>query len=343
MNIKPAQLVLFCKNPNPAIRCIVLFGSNEGLINELQNKCVETVCGGMQDAFNYALLEMGQISKDGGELYAEYNAQSLMGGRRVVVLKDADNAVASTIKALLAETKSDNLLIITSENYNTKSALITWAKDRSDVYTVGCYDDRQADISQSVQEMLAEKNLVAGFDVLQVLVARLSADRKMNQSEIDKLATYMDTRKVVEIEDIKKVISDIGAANYDDLCYNTADGNLAKACEVFDFLVAEGENAATLVRQIAYHFAKLLSVCAETQNGKSVEEALKILRPPLVFYRKDSFVKQLKYWKKERILSALSMLYDCERECKTTGMPAEVVAQYCILRLGAAANKFKKM
>ena len=340
MNIKPAQLASFCQNPNPEIKCIILFGTNEGLINEWQNKCATAVCEDTNDGFRYTAFEMEQISATGGELYGEYHAQSLMGGRRVVVVKNADNSLYSVLKSMLPETKSENLLIISSSSLNTRSSLISWAKERDDIYVVGCYDDREADISQSVAQMLKERGLQTMPDVLQFLTSRLSSDRKMNVAEIDKLALYLGDKKTVEIADIKAAVSDIAGADYEDLCYYIASGNTQKACTSFNRLIKEGEEPATLIRQIGYHFMKLLSILALITEGKSTEEALKSLRPPLMFYRKDEFIRQLKVWNKDRIFSALSMLYECERDCKTTGMPAENLADYCILRISGAVKKF---
>ena len=340
MNIKPAQLASFCRNPDQKIKCIVLFGTNEGLINEWQNKCAAAVCEDISDSFRYFAFEMEQISATGGDLYGEYHAQSLMGGRRVVVVKNADNSLYPILKNMLPETKSENLLILSSSSLNTRSSLISWAKDCDNIYVVGCYEDREADISQSVAQMLRERGLQTTPDVLQFLSSKLSPDRKMNMAEIDKLALYLGEKKNVDIADVRACISDIAGADYEDLCYFVAGGNTQKACNAFVRLVKEGEDASTLIRQISYHFMKLMSVSALISEGKNTEEALKSLRPPLMFYRKDDFIRQLKVWNKERIISALSMLYECERDCKTTGMPAENLAEYCIMRISGAVKKF---
>ena len=69
MNFKQAQIESFCKNPNPDVKCVILFGSNEGTIAMLQKKCAEAICGDVQDAFRYASLEMSEISKEGQEIY----------------------------------------------------------------------------------------------------------------------------------------------------------------------------------------------------------------------------------------------------------------------------------
>ena len=341
MNIKPVQLASFCRNPTPDIKCIILFGANEGLINEWQNKCAVAVCDDINDAFRYQSFEMEQISSAGGELYGEYHAQSLMGGRRVIVVKNADDHIYSIIKNMIPETKSDNLLIVSSLSLNTRSSLISWAKDRDDIYVVGCYDDREDDVVKSATQMLKERELQITPDALQLLVSRLSSDRKMNTSEIDKLALYLGDKKTVEIADVKAAVSDVAGADYDDLCYFVAGGNVAMACAMFERLIKEGKDCATIIRQISFHFLKLLGVSALISEGKTTEEALRTLRPPLMFYRKDDFIRQLRVWNKDRIMSALSMLYECERDCKTTGMPQENIAGYCLLRISGAVKKFR--
>lgn len=339
MNFKPAQLERFCSNPSTEIKCVILFGTNEGEIATLQKECVKAICGSADDAFRYSLLEMEKISKDGSEVYAEYHAQSLVGGRRAIVVKDANNDLSTLLKKMIPETTSDNLLILSSLSLNTKSSLITWAKERNDVIIVGCYEERAGDIAEQAAEMLKEKNLFADMQTMQFLCSRLSPDKKLNQSEIDKLAMYLDERKNVTIDDVKQVISDVAGANYEDLCYYTANGDIKQACLTYNRLIKEGEQAATLVRQLEYHYYKLLECQAVIESGKSIDEALKNIRPPLMFYRKNDFIKQLKIWNKDKLLSALNILCDCERDCKTTNIPDIQTASYAIMRLSNAAKK----
>lgn len=339
MNFKPAQLENFCKHPDTAVKCVVLFGNNEGAITTLQKQCAEAVCGSTDDAFRYASLEMDNISKDGGEVYAEFHSQSLMGGRRAIVVKNADNSLAALLKTMLPDTTSDNLLILSSSSLNTRSSLITWAKDRSDVIIVGCYEEREGDIGEEASRMLQQKGLSADMTTLQFLRSRLSPDRKLNQSEIDKLAMYMGERKTVTLDDVKNVISDVAGTNFEELCYLVAGGNVLKASDMYNRLLKEGEEPAIIVRQISYHFSKLLDCAAMLEAGKTRDETIKSLRPPLMFYRKNDFLKQLEVWNKERLLGALTMLYECERDCKTTNMPAEQCAGYMILRLSGGAKK----
>ncbi len=339
MNFKLPQIESFCKNPAPEVKCVILFGTNEGAISGLQKKCAEAICGSVSDAFSYAELDMANISKDGNEIYGEYNAQSLMGERRAVVIKNGDNNLASVLKNLIPETKSENLLIISSMSLNTKSSLITWAKDRSEVIIVGCYDEREDSIGESTAKMLQAHGLKADMSAMQILCSRLSPDRRINESEIDKLAMYMGERKDVTVADVKLAVSDVAGANFEDFCYYVAGGEVAKATAMYERLLKEGIEPATIVRNLSYHFAKLLGCVALLEEGKSMDETLKSLRPPLMFYYKNSFMNQLRIWKRDRLLSALSMLYEAERDCKTTGYPAEQSGGYVVLRISNAAKK----
>ena len=342
MNFKQVQLENALKNIDVKIKCIILFGTNEGAIVDLQKKCAEAVCGSTQDAFNYVQLNMEDISKDGGEIYAEFCAQSLMGGRRAIVVKNADNNLASLLKNMLPETTSENLLILSSLSLNTRSSIITWAKDREDVIICGCYEDREEDLGTVAQNMLREKGLSADVATLQLLCSRLSPDRKLSQSEIDKLAVYMGDRTNVTTEDIKAVVSDVAGANVEDLCYFVAEGLVKKACNMYERLLKEGQEPSTLIRQIAYHYAKLLQCVAQIESGKTIDEAISSIRPPLMFYRKASFKRQMQIWNKDRLLRIMKALYDTERDCKTTNFPAEQCAAYFVLRLSDAANKLQQ-
>lgn len=341
MNFKPSQLENTLKNIGTNIKCIVLFGTNEGAIADLQKKCAEAVCGSTQDAFNYVQLNMEDIAKDGGEVYAEFHAQSLMGGRRAIVVKNADNNLTPLLKNMLPETKSENVLILSSLSLNTRSSLITWAKDREEVIICGCYEDREDDLGAVAQNMLREKGLSADVATLQLLCSRLSSDRKLSQSEIDKLAVYMGDRQDITAEDVKAAVSDVAGANIEDLCYFVAEGSIQKACNMFERLLKEGQEPAILIRQIAYHYAKLLQCVAQIDNGQTIDEAISAIRPPLMFYRKNSFKRQLQIWNKERLLRILHALYEAERDCKTTNLPAEQCAAYFILRLADTARRLQ--
>ena len=60
-----------------------------------------------------------------------------------------------------------------------------------------------------------------------------------------------------------------------------------------------------------------------------------------MFFRKNAFTNQLRIWNRNRIMNALSLLYQTERECKTTDLPSEQIASFTLMRIANGVKKFK--
>lgn len=341
MNIKPEQVDQLVKSLSATIRGVVVYGSNEGMITTLSQQFIKAVSPDIYDAFHVSYLDMSDIATDIGLLYAEFNAQSLMGGKRVVVIKDANNNLTKPLKELLASSSSDSLLVITSSALKTKDSLAVLAKDDSSFYGIGCYDDRDEDITSFAGKFIDKNGFRIDSSTFQLLCSRLSNDRKISQNELDKLITYMGNNKSITPQDVLTVISDTSAASQEDLCYYLALGQTAKAIASYNRLIFEGENPVTILRSISYHFMKLLDCVVKVEKGESPEKVIFSLRPPLMFFRKNAFLAQLRAWNRMRILSALSLLYQTERECKSTDYPIEQVAGFALLRIANGARKFR--
>ena len=341
MNIKPEQVESIVKALPSHIRGVVVYGSNEGMITTLSQQFIKAVSPDIYDAFHVSYLEMADVSADVGALYAEFNAQSLMGGRRVVVIKEATNLLTKPLRELLQESSSDSLLVITSQSLKTKDSLAVLAKDEDNFYGIGCYDDRDEAITAFASKFMDKNGFRIDNSAFQLLCSRLSNDRKISQNELDKLITYMGEKKNISIDDIRTVISDTSASSQEDLCYFVALGQTEKALSSYNRLIFEGENPVTIVRAVSYHFMKLLDCVVQMEKGDTADKVVFGLRPPLMFFRKKPFLTQLQIWNRSRIMIALELLYQTERECKTTDIPAEETASFTLMRIANGVRRFR--
>ncbi len=341
MNIKPEQVDNLVKSLPANIRGVVIYGSNEGMISTLSQQFIKAVSPDIYDAFHVSYLDMADVSTDIGALYAEFNAQSLMGGRRVVVIKEATNLLTKSLREMLDSSKSDTLLVITSSSLKTKDSLAVMAKDESYMYGIGCYDDRDEDISAFASKFISQHGYTIDNAAFQLLCSRLSNDRKISANELEKLVTYMGAEKNISMNDITTVISDTSASSQEDLCYFVAQGMADKAAASYSRLIFEGENPVSIVRTVSYHFMKLLDCAVKMEKGETADKVVFGLRPPLMFFRKNAFLNQLRLWNRSRILSALSLLYQTERECKTTDIPAEETVSFALMRIANGVKRFR--
>lgn len=343
MIYKQAQIDKYLKKPDLAVKAFVVYGSNDGLVNEYVKKLIQTVSKDLYDPFSVVYFNCADVLADIGSLFAEYTSQSLMGGRRVIVVKDADNNLTKHLKTLFDGTPSDTLVIISSTSLNKKSSLVTLAEEREDMGLIACYEDRDEDIFATARSMFVENGLTITNEALQLLCSRLSNDRKTNLGEIEKLITYMGDKKNVSTDDIQICISDQSAASGDDVCYFAANGQTDKALKAFRKLVNEGNEPISIIRSLSYHFNKILTVKAFMEKGDTLDKAVFKLVPKIIFFRESSFKKQVSIWPRERVLSVLELLFKAEKDCKTTNMPVEEIASYTIMQIASAASKLSRI
>ena len=343
MIYKQAQIDKYLKKPEPLIKGFVVYGANDGLVSEYIKKLVQTVSKDLYDPFCVVYLNGADVNAEISVLFAEYSSQSLMGGRRVIVVKDADNNLTKHLKAMFEDSKSDTLVVISSTSLNKKSSLVSFAEERDDMGVIACYEDRDEDIFNTARSMFIENGLMINNEALQLLCARLSNDRKTNLGEIAKLITYMGDKKNVSTEDIQICISDQSSSNSDDVCYYAASGQNEKALKAFRKLINEGNEPISIIRSMFYHFNKILTVKGMIEKGETLDKAVYKLTPRIIFFRESSFKKQVSIWTKDRLFSVIELLYKAERDCKTTNMPVEELVSYTIMQVSSAAARLAKV
>lgn len=340
MIFKQPQIDKFIKKTDVKYRAVVIYGSNDGLVAEYTNSFIKSVSPDVFDPFLTAYFDMDRISADKTGLIAEYNAQSLMGGRRVIIVKDADDSLSKLMPQIM-ESNSDSFLVISSTSLKKKSALVSLAEESDNIICIPCYEDRDDSIYSSARQKFIEEGYTINQEALQLLCSRLSADRKTNLGEIEKLITYMGNKKDISTQDVFAVIGDLATLGVDDLAFAAASGDSKKALNSYDKLLKEGTEAISVLRNLYYHFYKLIQCVGQMETGASISSAAAKLRPPLIFFRRDAFEDQLRFWRKDKLFEVVSLLYKAERDCKTTNMPVEQIVSFTIMQICSAAKKMR--
>ncbi len=344
MIFKSAQVEAYCKKPDMNVKAILVYGSNDGLISENVRRFAKTVASDLQDPFAVVNLDWGEIKRDSGQLIAEYNAQSLMAGRRVICLRDGDNDLTKVLQEFIEDSKSNNLLIVSGiSSLNTRSSLVNYFNSEKFLISVACYEDREVDIATSVKKRLAEQQITYTKDAFELLCSRMSNDRMANLNEIEKLITYAGVSRHFEVDDVRKVVFDASVSMSDDLCFYVFSGQKYKALRALKNMLNEGVEEVQIIRSLLRHINMLLEGKSLTEGGISASEAIKKVLSKRLFYCYDAGAMQISCWSKDRLFDAMDLLYKAEKDCKTTNFPTADILNYLILTLVAAAAKLVKL
>src|SRR2546423_1790242 len=107
MRLAGARVEAFMRRPDPDVRAVLLYGPDAGLVRERAESIARTVCPDLHDPFRVADLAAAVLVADPARLVDEAAQISLMGGRRVVRVREAGDALAPLSTRFLADVAGD--------------------------------------------------------------------------------------------------------------------------------------------------------------------------------------------------------------------------------------------
>jgi len=339
VKIEPRQVDAFLKKPNPAIRGVVVYGDDDGLVAERAAQLARTVCEDLKDPFRVVDIAGDALKADPARLADEFGAMSMMGGRRVIRVRPAGEEAAAALENLVAASAGDALIILEGGNLTPRSSLRALAETEDCLAALPCYPDNEEDLQRLVEGAAKAHGFTVEEDALPWIVERLGGDRGQSRSEIDKLLLYKtdDPSKAITLADAAAVMGDTSAMEIEDVVGATFDGDLKTLDRALDRVFAEGGNAVQLVRALQRHADQLHLVSGHIDRGANLEAAMfKARGLPRGGPVRRRFESQVRKWPLRRLGAALQVILDAELECKTTGMPDQAIARRLCQRLAQA-------
>jgi len=335
MIVKSSEADRTAKNPPRGLVAALIFGPDSGLIRERAETLLKTVVDDLGDPFRVADLDEQTLAGDPARLFDEAASISMLGGRRVVRVRGASNALAELFESFLSDPKGDALVVVEGGDLAKSSALRRVFEGADNAVAIPCYLDSQDGLSDVVRDTLKAEGLAIAPDALENAVSRLGSDRGVTRRELEKLALYARGKKQVALEDVRAIMGDEAEVRIEEACDAAGTGDLNRLDLALERLWTADVSAVAVLRQAMAHFQRLLLVGAAREG---VDEAMKKLRPPLHFSRSASFKSQAQKWNEARLFEVLDLLLESEALCKTTGVPAEAACARALFNVAAMAR-----
>lgn len=341
MKIPAKNIDSFVKKPAPETAAILIYGPDEGLIRERLDLLTKSAVADIHDPFNVVEFSADQLLENPARLMDEARSFSMLGGRRVVRLRDASDKTTSVVKEVVAALKTgDNLLLLAAGELSARSTLRMLFESAENAAAVPCYVEDERDIGRVIGESLRTAGYTIPSEALSYMAANVTGDRAVARSEVEKLITYIGAgKKAVSYDDVVACVGNSAALSLDDLGKNVASGNFAAAERVLENILSEGTPAVSVLRNLQGYFMRLHITKARMQKGEGMEEACKKLRPPLFFKIRPAFESQLMGWSMGQMEQALTLLTSVEARCKQTASDPYTLCSRAILSLSQLGAK----
>jgi DNA polymerase-3 subunit delta len=311
---------------------VLFHGDDEGLIRELAGRLVVAVAGSLDDPFRVSDVEREAWAR----LRDEAAEQSLMGGRRVVRVRDATDAATAAVERCLAGPAAA-LLVIEGPGLGGKSRLKTLLERSDKAATVACYPMSDQDIAQLVRSECRTAGIAVQSDVVGWLVGQMGADRGLVRRELEKLILYVGEGGTLELDDARLCVGDQSGLSLEDALFAATAGDVAGTDRALELALSEGAAPVSVVRGGLMHVQRLMRARVLMEGGMRSGAAAKAVRPPVHFRRESSFTRALETWSLAGLQVAAMRLWEAERSCKQTGSPAEVICRNVLLAMAQRA------
>jgi DNA polymerase-3 subunit delta len=338
VRISTARIPAFLQQPDPAIRAVLLYGPDAGLIRERADTLARTVCPDVKDPFRVADLSGPLLAADPARLADEAAQIGLVGGRRVVRVRDAGDRLAGLFGGFLDTAPGDGFIIVEAGELPGSSSLRRVFDASPRAAAIGCYPDTPDDRAAVIRDTLRAHRITASRDAIQYLVEHLGGDRLLTRAELEKLVLYAGEAGDIELDDVRVSIGDSAALALDDAIMAAAEGDAARVDRVLDRVFQEGDSPVSVIRAMLRHLQRLHGFAARLARGAALAEVMRTARPAIFYKQQDSIKRQLVAWNEARLRAQLDRLAQAELQMKLTGLPAETICRQALLAVAATAG-----
>jgi len=338
VRVSATRVAAFLKQPPREIRAVLLYGPDAGLVRERADDLARSVCSDLHDPFRVAELSGPAVAADPARLADETAQMSLIGGRRVVRVREAGDRLAALFRGFLDDAPGDGFIVVEAGDLPGSSPLRRVFDASSRAAGIGCYPDTPRERVAVIQDALKAHRIAVSSDAVQYLVEHLGGDRLLTRAELEKLALYAGEGGRVDVEDAQQSIGDSATLEVADAVMAATEGDAAKLDRVLDRVFQVDESPVSVIRALLRHLHRLQALAARMAAGATAVDVMGSARPPIFYQQKDNFRRQLALWTETGLRGELNRVAQAELNMKLTGLPAETICREAMLAVAQSAR-----
>ena len=339
MIIKDFQLIDSINSET--FQSFLLYGPNEGLIRQnidiiYKNFSKVTEC-------EKVYISGKQLDESISILNDEISAISLFSEKKFIVLESVKEKHASIIEGALSLDFKNTCMVIKQDNLAKSSSIRKLYETSKNHFCLACYDDDIKMLSSLLEKFQKEHSITFDSDVKSFLLNNLSNDRMVIKNELEKilLSLSKDDRKV-DIEKLRYILHDSAHTDFQQINNSILFGNTEKGSKSLEKLFNLGTNPVAILKSFNNYIMRIRLTQVELSKGKSFDEAIKILRPPVFWKEKSDFKRHCLMWPANVIENIINDVLSSEIKCMTNNVIAKEQCEKTLFGISSTAKRFSR-
>nr|WP_207186518.1 DNA polymerase III subunit delta [Rhodobaculum claviforme] len=307
---------------------VLIFGADAMRVALKRAEAVAALTGPDADTeMRLARLQGADVRRDPAALSDAVKAQGFFPGPRAVVLEEAGDGLADTVRAVLADWRAgDARLVVTAGQLRPASALRKLFEGHKAAHALALYDDPPG--RDEVEAMLRAAGLARpdGPAMDDLMALALSLEPGDLRQTIEKLALYkLDDGLPPAPEEIAACAPASVEAALDEALHCAAEGRAGDLAPLVRRLGAQGVTPVALAIGAGRHFRQLHAASANPARG---------LAEVRNFRARDRMQRQLRQWTTPRLEQAMSVLLEADLALRSSSRaPAMALMERALIRV----------
>ncbi len=336
--VKAHQAEAFLRPPGPSVPAVLFYGTDAGLVSERAARLAAVVAARDTPPGEIIRIEDADLDSDPDRLAIELQTIPMFGGSKVVRAAAGRRITAAALEPFLAGDRLAAMLIVEGGNLRPTDALRTLFEKAGKAAAVACYPDEAHDLETLVRDTLKGHGLSISPEARDLLLTRLGGDRALSRGEIEKLALYATGKSEIDVDDVEAIVGDASQLTIDRVVEGAAGGDAKRAVAEYARALASGESAQTIILAAQRHLERLHKIRSDIDQGRSFEDAVRQLRPPIHFKQKDALGLQCRLWSTARLSEALARASAAAKAARLSTALEEPIAEELLIALAGAAR-----
>ncbi|AWW73373.1 DNA polymerase III subunit delta [Erythrobacter sp. KY5] len=333
--------------PRTAQQASIFFfcGPDEAGASAAANRVVE----GLRDPGERIELSGGDLKRDPAKLGDEARSDSLFGDKRHIFVRATGDEAHDALKALIetADVGGGDAapILVVATGATDKSRTAKLLEKRPDALVAMFYPPDLSSVAASVRSMADGAGLRLGGDLAERIARAAGLDVRLAQSEVDKLALYLDASsqspKTASVEDY----GEIGASTEEDgfapIVNAVLGGELGKLAVELKRMKELGLNPVGLLLAIERRAAQLSQIAARLGPRGSFENLDRGEKARLgIFWKEERDIRQqVTRWRPAKLERLVPRLIALHQSLLANSQAAELLLAQDLAEIARFAAK----
>lgn len=329
MKITSNKIESYIKNiDKEKIAGCLVYGAESTITRFRFDMIAKKIAPDLTDPFLVVNLSSDKIKEDKAILADEFYSIAMLGGRRLIIIKDCDIHTLSALKILLADPsygrKSDNFILMLGGDLDKGSGLRKLVEENQFLMAIPCYEESSESVRIYIDEALKINNIKTDKEVVNLMVKNFAKDRNLMQNEIAKIKTYLGSENELSLELFLKLVPQKSDEKLYDFVINFANKNYEECLLRAEKAFENSDESIMLTRNLINYYTKLYNAKLQLEaENKSIDEVAKSAQ--IFFKNENDFKKHLQNLSLKFITKALQSFENLEINLKKGNMPSRLV------------------